>query len=248
MHRSMGSTLVGSGHNKSQANVHHRNGNQQGQQQHPIVTLPQHQHPLHLAHNSTSSAFGTHPADLNPMDFIEQDIIQSGGHQQSTGGGMIAGNVQHAMHQANNGGLVGPNFDVNLDAPFDMMSAFPDLDPSQFSSTSGGADGQHSPLLHQNIPGPMLGSSPMNHLIKNDGGMGMNNRNPQPHPNTPSNNSQQPLRQQQTNQNNNQNINHLSSQHQHHSHGGHPHISDYSPEWGWSDVSMALEELSKYCC
>ena len=76
----------------------------------------------------------------------------------------------------------------------------------------------------------------------------MNNRNPQPHPNTPSNNSQQPLRQQQTNQNNNQNINHLSSQHQHHSHGGHPHISDYSPEWGWSDVSMALEELSKYCC
>ena len=161
---------------------------------------------------------------------------------------MIAGNVQHAMHQANNGGLVGPNFDVNLDAPFDMMSAFPDLDPSQFSSTSGGSDGQHSPLLHQNIPGPMLGSSPMNHLIKNDGGMGMNNRNPQPHPNTPSNNSQQPLRQQQTNQNNNQNINHLSSQHQHHSHGGHPHISDYSPEWGWSDVSMALEELSKYCC
>ena len=174
------------------------------------------------------------------MDFIEQDIIQGGNHHQNSGAGMMS-NAQHTLHQANSGSLVAPNFDVNLDAPFDMMSAFPDLDPSQFNTGGGGADNQHSPLLHQNIPGPMLGSSPMNNLIKNEGGMGLHNRNQQATrhhsdsitrlDHSAATNSQQ-MRQQQPNHSNH--MQHLN--HQHHAHG-HPHISDYSPEWGWTDVS-----------
>ena len=221
------------GNNKTQSNVHHRNtGNSHNQghlqQQHHASPLL-HQHPVQQqVHHSTSSAFGTHPADLNPMDFIEQDIIQGGGgHHQNSG--MIANNAQHNIQQGN----IGTNFDVNLDAPFDMMSAFPDLDPTQFHA-GGNPDNQHSPLLHQNTPGPMLGSSPqMNNLVKNENGMGVNNRNQPGHHASP--NSQQQLRQQ--HQNHSNHMQHLSNQnHQHHPHG-HPHISDYSPEWGWTDVS-----------
>ena len=227
------------GNNKNQSNVHHRNTNHnpahvQAQQHHQSPMLHQHpaQQPLH---HSVSSAFGTHPADLNPMDFIEQDIIQGGGHHQSSG--MISNNAQHNMQQANSGGLVGSNFDVNLDAPFDMMSAFPDLDPTHFNAAGGGTENQHSPLIHQNTPGPMLGSSPMNNMIKNENGMGSNNRTQTTH----HSNAQQQRQQQQQQNHNNQMQNLSNPNHQHHSHG-HPHISDYSPEWGWTDVSKAISD------
>lgn len=228
MHRSM----MGGG-NKNQSNIHHRNtthnqGHVQPQQHHQSPML--HQHPVQQPlHHPASSAFGSHPADLNPMDFIEQDIIQGGGHHQTPG--MISNNAQHNMQQANSGGLVGSNFDVNLDAPFDMMSAFPDLDPNQFNAAGGGAENQHSPLIHQNTPGPMLGSSPMNNMIKNENGMGSNNRS---HTGHHTNTQQQRSQQQQSHSNHMQHLN--NQNHQHHSHG-HPHISDYSPEWGWTDVS-----------
>ena len=236
MHRAMG--MMG-GTNKSQLNPHHRNNQGHGHQQH------QPQHPLHQTHHSTSSAFGTHPADLNPMDFIEQDIIQGGSNHQGSGSAMMSSNTHHGIHQTNSGGLVGTNFDVNLDAPFDMMSAFPDLDPSQFTSGGQGHDGQHSPLLHQNVPGPMLGSSPMNNMIKNEGGIGINNRNQQQaQHHSPSNNAQQ-LRQPQQQQHSSH-MHHLNhQQHQQHSHG-HPHISDYSPEWGWTDVSKIMNARFSY--
>ena len=236
MHRAMMS-----GNNKTQPNAHTRNnthnqGHVQPQQPHhgsPML----HQHPVQQQiHHSTSSAFGTHPADLNPMDFIEQDIIQASGHHQNSG--MISNNAQHNMQQANSGGLVGSNFDVNLDATFDMMSAFPDLDPNQFNAGGGGPDNQHSPLLHQNTPGPMLGSSPMNNLIKNENGMGSNNRSQSGH----HANAQQQRQPQQHHQGHNNHMQHLNNQnHQHHSHG-HPHISDYSPEWGWTDVSKNISD------
>ena len=241
MHRPI--TMMG-GNNKLQANLHHRSNNNNPNQVHTQLQhlQQQHQHSHHQSHHSTGSAFGTHPADLNPMDFIEQDIITSGGgsggaHHSTGGSGGMISNHSHNINQVNSGGLVTPNFDVNLEAPFDMMSAFPDLDPSQFGPGVGGGESQHSPLLLQNVPGPMLGSSPMNTLIKNEGGIGMNSstRSQQMQQHT----SSQQLRTQHQNQNNP--MHHIN--HQHHP-DGHPHISDYSPEWGWTDVSKSRNILN----
>ena len=149
------------------------------------------------------------------------------------------------VHHATTGGLVAPPFDVNLDAPFDMMSAFPDLDPSQFAPGGGGNDGQHSPLLHHHVPGPMLGSSPMSSSIKSEGGgMGnTGNRSQQiQHTSTATTTQQQQqLRQQQQNHNNQ--MHQMTHQHQHHPHGA-PHITDYSPEWGWTEVSKRIPAIN----
>ena len=151
------------------------------------------------------------------MDFIEQDVVPSSHHGIQQHGGMM-GNHAGPHH-----GATLSHFDVNLEAPFDMMSTFSDLEPSQFTTGGGG---EHNPLLHNNTPGPMLSSSPMNASIKNE--VGHRNNPQQQGQHTRQNQQQQQMHsmnhQQQT-----------SSVHPH----GHPHITDYSPEWGWTDVSNA---------
>merc|ERR1719278_1683384 len=69
--------------------------------------------------------------------------------------------------------------------------------------------------------------------------MGSNNRS---HTGHHTNTQQQRSQLQQSHNNHMQHLN--NQKQQHHSHG-HPHISDYSPEWGWSD---ATERAGCFTC
>ena len=144
---------------------------------------------FHPQQGQQHSALGTHPVDLNPMDFIEQN----------NGGGAGAGN----SHQPAFANAANP-FDLDT---FDVLGTFPDLESSTASASGGGhyagseaaaaaAGGGGPHMLHNNHPShntsPMLGSSPASSTASKK-----DNRHFHP-----------------------------------------PHITDYSPDWAWTEVSI----------
>eukprot|EP00095_Tigriopus_kingsejongensis_P010378 maker-scaffold251_size238241-snap-gene-1.17 protein:Tk10378 transcript:maker-scaffold251_size238241-snap-gene-1.17-mRNA-1 annotation:"calmodulin-binding transcription" len=109
-------------------------------------------HPHHPHHHSNH-----HPVDLNPMEFIENDVVNP-----ATG------------------------FDVSLD-PFNMLEEFPDLDgnahyahgqavmgpggPAPMHPSNLGGSPPTSGMITQHSPGPMLGSVSGGHVTHNKNGL-----------------------------------------------------------------------------
>merc|ERR1712129_178959 len=166
-----------------------------------------------LQANMAANRSNGHAVDLNPMEFIEQN----GGSGSGTGGAAASANAAAAASAVGGGAAAnnGTNHHMPPHPPFELdFDKFDML--SEFPDLTDHYNNSALAMIHHGASGPLLSSAMAN--------------TQQPHQ-TASN--QQPAVHGQGGAQAGQN-NSAKHSHRH-------NITDYSPDWAWSDVSRFVE-------